>query len=87
MLSSSKIGTSSWRYYQNEVARGACDYYTGHGEAPGRWDGRGLPALGLTPGQVVEERELEALFGRALHRAAGSRWAEPGGWTGSPGPT
>jgi conjugative relaxase-like TrwC/TraI family protein len=71
VLSSSKIGTSSWRYYQNEVARGACDYYTGVGEAPGRWTGRGLPALGLTPGSRVEERELEALFGRALHPATG----------------
>jgi conjugative relaxase-like TrwC/TraI family protein len=71
VLSSSKIGVSSWRYYQNEVARGACDYYLGAGEAPGRWQGRGLAALGLTPGRLVEERELEALFGRALHPGTG----------------
>jgi conjugative relaxase-like TrwC/TraI family protein len=71
VLSSSKIGTSSWRYYQNQVAGGGCDYYLGHREAPGRWTGRGLPALGLAPGEQVEERELEALFGRALHPVSG----------------
>ncbi len=36
VLSSSKIGTSSWRYYSNSVARGACEYYAGRGESPGR---------------------------------------------------
>jgi conjugative relaxase-like TrwC/TraI family protein len=71
VLSSSKIGTSNWRYYQNQVAHGACDYYLGHGEAPGRWTGRGLAQLGLAPGQLVEERELEALFSRALHPDTG----------------
>jgi hypothetical protein len=71
VLSSSKDGVSSWRYYQNEVARGACDYYLGHGEAPGRWHGRGLAELGVTPQWLVEERELEALFGRALHPRTG----------------
>ena len=71
VLSSSKIGTSSWRYYQREVADGACDYYLGHGEAPGRWTGRGLAALGLAPGQRVDEPQLEAVFGRALHPATG----------------
>jgi len=67
MLSSSKIGTGSWRYYSNQVQRGACEYYLGVGEAPGRWQGRGLDALGLDPKAVVGERELEALFGRAVH--------------------
>src|SRR5688500_9946192 len=71
VLSSSKIGISSWRYYQNEVARGACDYYLGAGEAPGRWRGRGLAAFGLACGARVEEREMEALFGRALHPTNG----------------
>ena len=67
MLSTSKIGTASWRYYSNQVQRGACEYYLGVGEAPGRWCGRGLDALGLDPKAVVSERELEALFGRAIH--------------------
>jgi conjugative relaxase-like TrwC/TraI family protein len=71
VLSSAKIGTSSWRYYQNQVARGACEYYLDAGEAPGRWHGRGLSELGLTAGSEVAERQLEAVFGRALHPSTG----------------
>ncbi len=80
MLSSAKIGRSSWRYYQRSVAGGACEYYAGHGDAPGRWHGGGLAELGLTAGAQVQERELEALFGRALSpttgAALGSGWRE-----------
>jgi hypothetical protein len=71
MLSSAKISTSSWRYYQNQVARGACEYYLDATEAPGRWHGRGLRELGLTAGSEVAERQLEAVFGRALHPVTG----------------
>jgi conjugative relaxase-like TrwC/TraI family protein len=73
VLSSAKIGTSSWRYYTDGVACRASEYYAGAGEAPGRWHGRGLEQLGLEAGAVVSERELEALFARGLHPAAGSR--------------
>ncbi len=73
MLSSAKIGTSSWRYYTDGVACQASEYYAGVGEAPGRWHGRGLEQLGLSPGAVVSEGELEALFARGLHPSAGSR--------------
>lgn len=73
VLSSAKIGTSSWRYYTDGVACRASEYYLGVGEAPGRWHGRGLEKLGLEPGAVVSERELEALFARGLHPATGSR--------------
>jgi len=45
VLSSAKIGTSSWRYYTDGVACRASDYYAGTGEAPGRWHGRGLEQL------------------------------------------
>jgi len=72
-LSSAKIGTSSWRYYTDGVACQASEYYLGVGEAPGRWHGRGLEELGLAPGAVVSERELEALFARGLHPSHGSR--------------
>lgn len=78
MLSSAKIGRSSWRYYQRSVAGGACEYFVEHGDQPGRWHGAGLSELGLTAGTVVEERELEALFGRALSPTTsaplGSAW-------------
>jgi hypothetical protein len=73
VLSSAKIGTSSWRYYTDGVACQASEYYAGAGEAPGRWHGRGLEQLGLAPGAVVSERELEALFARGLHPGAGTR--------------
>ncbi|MCA0331458.1 MAG: relaxase domain-containing protein, partial [Actinobacteria bacterium] len=53
MLSSAKIGRSSWRYYQDSVARGACEYYAEAGNAPGRWHGAGLPELGLSGGARV----------------------------------
>jgi conjugative relaxase-like TrwC/TraI family protein len=78
VLSSAKIGRSSWRYYSRTVAGGACEYYAEQGDAPGRWHGSGLGQLGLTAGARVEERELEALFGRALSpttgAALGSAW-------------
>lgn len=72
VLSSAKIGRGSWRYYQDSVARGACEYYAEGGNAPGRWWGAGLPELGLTPGSRVQERELEALFARGLHPGSGA---------------
>ena len=73
MLSSAKIGTSSWRYYTNGVACAATEYYLGVGEAPGRWHGRGLAELGLEQGGRVDERQLEALFARGLHPGTGER--------------
>ena len=47
MLTIGKIGGTGggqWRsaeYYTEQVARGAEDYYAGHGEAPGTWTGNG----------------------------------------------
>ncbi|WP_028985088.1 MobF family relaxase [Sporichthya polymorpha] len=73
MLSSAKIGTSSWRYYTAGVACAATDYYIGAGEAPGRWSGRGLAELSLDSDATVSESELEALFARALHPVTGER--------------
>jgi conjugative relaxase-like TrwC/TraI family protein len=73
VLSSAKIGTSSWRYYTKGVACAATEYYLGVGEAPGRWHGRGLAELGLQQGGRVDERQLEALFARGLHPGTGER--------------
>jgi len=82
MLSTAKIRTGSWRYYAEQVEHGACEYFLGLGEAPGHWYGRGLEPLALTDGSVVEERELEAMFGRALHPVAhvqlGRAWRADG---------
>ena len=73
VLSSAKIGTASWRYYTDCVACRTTEYYLGVGEAPGRWHGRGLEQLGLEPGAVVTEQQLEALFARGLHPSTGDR--------------
>ncbi|HWY89567.1 MAG TPA: MobF family relaxase, partial [Solirubrobacteraceae bacterium] len=47
MLSIGKIALGQHRYYEQQVARGQDDYYTGRGEAPGEWVGAGAQALGL----------------------------------------
>jgi conjugative relaxase-like TrwC/TraI family protein len=73
VLSSAKIGRASWRYYTGSVACAATEYYLGVGEAPGRWHGRGLAQLGLEPGGLVSEAQLEALFSRALNPSSGRR--------------
>ena len=73
VLSSAKIGAASWRYYTNAVACRVTEYYLGEGEAPGRWHGRGLEALGLVPGARVGEGQLEALLARGLHPGTGER--------------
>ncbi len=48
MLSIGKIALGQHRYYEQQVAQGQDDYYTGRGEAPGEWVGTGAQALGLT---------------------------------------
>src|SRR5207244_1540083 len=48
MLSIGKIALGQHRYYEQQVAQGADDYYSGRGEAPGEWVGAGSDALGLS---------------------------------------
>ncbi len=50
MLSIGKLGGGgkTERYYTNAVARGREDYYSGKGEAPGRWAGAAAGDLELT---------------------------------------
>ncbi|HEV2924403.1 MAG TPA: MobF family relaxase [Solirubrobacteraceae bacterium] len=55
MLSIGKIALGQHRYYEQQVARGGDDYYSGRGEAPGVWTGAGASALGLT-GPVQAEQ-------------------------------
>ncbi len=54
------------------VACQATDYYLGHGEAPGRWHGRGLAAVGLEPGLVVSEQQARRCSPAPCTRAPGS---------------
>ncbi|MGA2455742.1 MAG: MobF family relaxase [Solirubrobacteraceae bacterium] len=55
MLSIGKIALGQHRYYEQQVARGGDDYYSGRGEAPGEWIGAGAKALGLS-GRVQPEQ-------------------------------
>lgn len=60
MLSIGKLAAGQAGYYERQVARGRDDYYSGRGEAPGEWTGRGAAALGLA-GQV-EAAKFNALM-------------------------
>ncbi len=60
MLSVAKIAPGQERYYLDQVARGIEDYYSGLGEAPGRWTGDAVAHLGLSG--EVGGRALEAIL-------------------------
>jgi len=47
VLSIGKLVVGQQRYYEQQVAQGRDDYYSGRGEAPGEWVGAGAAALGL----------------------------------------
>src|SRR3954453_20739019 len=49
-------------YLTRDVATSKHDYYTGKGEAPGVWSGRGAPLIGLS-GQVDAD-DMAVLYGR-----------------------
>ncbi|MGH2989019.1 MAG: MobF family relaxase, partial [Solirubrobacterales bacterium] len=55
MVSIGKLGKGQETYYLDSVAGGADDYYSGEGEAPGRWTGSGAAELDLE-GQVEREQ-------------------------------
>jgi conjugative relaxase-like TrwC/TraI family protein len=48
VVSIGKIAVGQHRYYEQQVAQGADDYYTGRGEMQGEWQGAGAQALGLS---------------------------------------
>src|SRR5262249_7389262 len=56
-----------WKQVDRDPAKDAASYYiqaseTG-GEPPGRWWGPGAKALGFEPGQTVERKSYDLLFG------------------------
>ncbi|GAA5091460.1 MobF family relaxase [Nocardia iowensis] len=70
------VAGNGYQYYLRTVAandvssRGRsdlADYYSAHGEAPGRWHGSGLAALGLAADDEVTEAQMDALFGLGRH--------------------
>jgi conjugative relaxase-like TrwC/TraI family protein len=60
MVSIGKLGKGQETYYLDSVAGGADDYYSGEGEAPGRWAGSGASELGLEG--TVERDQLHAVL-------------------------
>lgn len=67
---------NGYQYYLRNIAandttaRGRsplADYYSAHGESPGRWRGSGLAALGITDGDEVTEIQMKNLFGQGIH--------------------
>jgi conjugative relaxase-like TrwC/TraI family protein len=64
VLSIGKLVAGAEDYYLNTVARGREEYYTGAGEAPGRWMGEGCARLGFS-GDVAAGDLAALLAGRA----------------------
>ncbi|RPK23581.1 Multifunctional conjugation protein TraI [Streptomyces sp. ADI91-18] len=77
MISVAKVQKrNSWRYYVRGVAFGdgrrpaRQRLQTAQRKAglpPGVWMGRGLPALGMSAGQTVTQRQMELVFGQGRH--------------------
>ncbi|WP_435593566.1 MobF family relaxase [Nocardia sp. bgisy118] len=70
------VAGNGFQYYLRNVAandttsRGRSslsDYYSVHGESPGRWHGSGLSALGIDIGAEVTEAQMKSLFGLGRH--------------------
>jgi conjugative relaxase-like TrwC/TraI family protein len=64
MLTIGKLGSSPDQlgYYEQQVAQGLEDYFSGRGEAPGRWTGRGAALVGVT-GDVDRAAFMRAMAG------------------------
>ncbi|MFD4433331.1 MobF family relaxase, partial [Nocardia sp. NPDC058497] len=67
---------NGYQYYLRNIAandttaRGRsslADYYSVHGESPGRWHGTGLTALGIADGAEATEQQMKNLFGLGIH--------------------
>jgi conjugative relaxase-like TrwC/TraI family protein len=62
-------GAASARYYEESIATGQEDYYTGRGETAGEWVGAGAAEIGLA-GQIPAGA-LERLLVEAVHPLTG----------------
>src|ERR687891_1727329 len=72
VLTIAKLGVGQESYYLSKVAQGIEDYYSGKGEVPGVWIGRGAARLGLV-GEVAGA-ELRAVLS-GIDPATGQRLA------------
>jgi conjugative relaxase-like TrwC/TraI family protein len=71
MLSIGKLALGQQRYYEQQVAQGQDDYYSGRGEAPGEWTGTGADELGLRG--TVSAGQFSALLEGRDPRSPGER--------------
>ena len=64
MLTIGKLGASPDQlgYYEQQVAQGLEDYFSGRGEAPGRWAGAGARLVRVS-GRVDREAFMRAMAG------------------------
>jgi conjugative relaxase-like TrwC/TraI family protein len=79
MLSIGKLALGQQDYYEQQIAQGRDDYYTGRGEAPGEWAGAGAKELGLS-GRVSAaqfDALLEGRDPRAMDRRLRAGNSEP----------
>ena len=59
-----------------EAQQDAAGYFlsaTEHGEAPGRWLGDGLDAVGMTAGTMATEDDIRSIFGELQHPETGEQ--------------
>ena len=82
VLSIGKLGQGQANYYLETVAQGIEDYYTGAGEAPGRWVGAAACELGAHG--EVEDDDLHAVLGGA-HPGTANPLATPHSGSRVPG--
>jgi conjugative relaxase-like TrwC/TraI family protein len=78
VVSIGKLGQGQANYYLKAVAQGVEDYYTGAGEAPGRWVGSAARELGI--GGAVADHALHAALS-GVHPRTGDPLAERRGGT------
>jgi conjugative relaxase-like TrwC/TraI family protein len=74
MLSVAKLTLGQEAYYEQQVARGVDDYYTGRGESPGIWAGSEAGALGLVG--IVDDGDVGTLL-RGVNPANDARLRAP----------
>jgi conjugative relaxase-like TrwC/TraI family protein len=79
LLSIGKIRSGQEAYYSRQVAAGRDDYYSGKGEAPGEWAGRGAASLGLEG--EVDSDDFRALMGATDPRDGSDLTGHRGGST------
>jgi conjugative relaxase-like TrwC/TraI family protein len=77
VLSRGKITPGRVRYYTQTVASGLDDYLSGHGEAPGRWEGAGAKAAGLSGEATSEQIALLFESENPLHPLTGEPLGRP----------